>query len=279
MDGKNNPPVRTVAQAFINLMHERVDIHLGEPPEASGFTPFCDSDYSPAYHTNPRHWDFEKEFRRQVACLQFYFPTLQGKGIGFDRSYASDVSVNKITKPSNMERWILLPATWKFFGATYKEAIFSVLNVLRVAYPARGVVWSALENLSDTQILPHPATEQALRRVSSRQQHHGLLLVPVQVGRCYAGRSVVNVFQELMRTKRSEVGFGIIETALFLLYHPERLGVDYKSLWIDAPGTLIMTTSQLQAPFFRVSTNQRLEIRTSPLSEQDAQSGTATFYA
>lgn len=271
---------KTVATGFVDLLEGGIDIDVTKVPRNVEHGFFFDSDYGYAaqYHTTLPHWEFEREFRRQVRCLQFYFPGLQGVGLGFDPAYASAVAINRITKPSHMERWALVPTTWQLFGATYQESILTVLRVLQSTYPSRGVVWPDLENLRESQILPNPATEQALKRAAAVQDHRGLLLVPVQVGRCYAGRSVVHVLQELTNRRGREVGFGIIETAIFLLYHPERFGVDYKSLWIDAPGTLISHPDQLKVPFFRVSAEGKLVIKASPVTETDSRSGVATFY-
>ena len=273
-------PVRTIAAAFLELVKGGVDINLGADPQVSGFTAFADSDYPPVYETRNPAWVFEEQLRRQVACLQWHFPSLRGRGLGFDRDYAAAVMTNKsrAVVPRHMERWILLPDSWQCLGSTYLGAIFKVLWELKQVYPARGVEWQVLEKLKGNQVLQNPLTERALERAAKQQRHKGLLLVPVQVGRCYAGRSVTHVLGELTREGGREVGFGVIETALFLLYYPDRLGTDYRGLWIDAPGTLIVSSDQLQSPFFRVSDRGKLEIKCSPVTETDSRSGVATFY-
>lgn len=277
----NSPPVRTIAAAFLTLFEDGVvDINLSAKPQVSGLTPFADSDYPPLYETRNPVWVLEEQLRRQIACLQYHFPSLRGRGLRFDRDFAAEVTTKKLHAafPRHMERWILLPESWQYLGPTYLEAIFKVLSILKEVYPARGVEWPALELLKSSQVLLNPLTERALDRAAKEQKHQGLLLVPVQMGRCYAGRSVSHVLTELANGGSREVGFGVIETALFLLYYPDRLGTDYRGLWIDAPGTLIVSSDKLQAPFFRVSDRGKLEVRSSPVTETDSRSGVATFY-
>jgi hypothetical protein len=277
---EGNVPERTITTAFGTVFEGGVDIDLGEDPQVSGLAPFVDSDYPDAYETWKPAWDYQEQLRKQVACLQGLFPSLRSRGLGFDRDFVAAVMTKKscVDVPSHMERWILLPVSWQFLGPTYLEAILKVLSILKQFYPARGVEWPELEQLKGSQVLPNPLTEQALERAAKQQNHQGLLLVPVQVGRCHAGRSVAQVLEELTRGGRREVGFGIIETALFLLYYPERLGTDYRGLWIDTPGTLIVSSDKLQAPFFRVSDWGKLEIRCRPVIETESRSGVATFY-
>ena len=276
-------PVRTVNYGFEQMTEKaKVDINLSRDPHESGLESFADYGYNPMYSTGIHHWQLQGELADLVSRLQLNFPVVRGRGIGFDREYATAVTMNKITKPAHLERWTLLPATWQLFGTTYWEAVSTVLSVLKEKYPARGVIWSELEKVPRDRIVPSQFLIQALHRAAAQQKNHtGLLLVPVQLGRCYAGRSVQHVSEELVRNGGREVGFGLIEMALFLLYHPERLGTNYDSLWIDTPGTHIKEVpgQKLQTPFFRVTDLSKLEIRCSPVTEYDARSGVATFYA
>ncbi len=130
--GENTKPVRTVNFAFERMTREaRVDINLGRDPRDSDLVPFADHGYNPMYSTGIHHWQLQGELASLVSCLQLNFPVLRGKGIGFDREYASAVTMNKITKPAHMERWTLLPATWQLFSKTYWEAVLTVLAVLK----------------------------------------------------------------------------------------------------------------------------------------------------
>lgn len=134
------------------------------------------------------------------------------------------------TLPKSAEGWFAIPR-WQTLGATYQEALVSVLVKLSE---------TRKDGLADfPEGLPEPGrfrqTERKAEMVedlSHMQKRHSVLIMPAQFGLRHRGRSVRRAREVFLP---NEFGLGAFELGVMALTHPTRFdGWEY--LHTDCPG-------------------------------------------
>jgi hypothetical protein len=172
--------------------------------------------YPAAYHP--------KNVADQIMVLRAFFSNLGPQ----DKDFLVRVNRHELPLPNGAEFFGAIPR-WQAIAPSYNEATEIALAKLAEERPF--INWR-LGQLGSKQLRRTKRTSEALAKLASQQNDADILIVPVQFGKRYAGRSVRRA-REVFTS--NEFGLGGFETACLLLTHPERL-VSYEDLWIDCPG-------------------------------------------
>jgi hypothetical protein len=236
---------------------------------------FAQSDYPPLYETKQEPPMVRTNLERERQVLSYHFPELAHAT--YDVQLVEAVERGRICLSARAERLMLVPRWQHYFGSDYWAATKKVLTVLREKY----LVWAVQEDdfsqVSQDSLHQSERSRLLYEELGRRQVGHNLLVVPVQMGRRFAGHSVRSV-QQFLHKNHNEAGLGILEIVLFLMSHPDRIVPDYNALWIDCPGSIVHQGERTNEAFTLRFNEKRLQVRVASLLEADGRSGAATFF-
>lgn len=157
----------------------------------------------------------------QANRLKELFPELRGAFYG--ERFASE------PLPKGAKGHFIL-LDWRQFGETYVEACKKVFDKVREVYGKNAVYYNSVDRkgkLTEKHLRESAAKRAAMEQIREAQKGHDFLVVPGQFGREH--RRVVMQYSD-------QFGFGLFETLILLLTHPDRLRNNYNDLWINCAG-------------------------------------------
>jgi len=147
----------------------------------------------------------------------------------YDRDYLERIRSGEITLPVGNERWTLIPK-WELLGKAYGVAVERTLAL--VSEDRDGNFHNFREGELGANYLRQGARSVEMWKQLAKSQIGDILIVPIQAGIVYRGRSVRRA-REVFRAH--EFGLGTFAVGMLILTHPERLK-HLDDLWIDCAG-------------------------------------------
>ena len=161
----------------------------------------------------------------QANRLKELFPEL--RGALYDDRFASE------PRPKGAEGHFIL-LDWRQLGETYADAYKKVFGKVREVYGGNAVNYLEREGkLTEKHLRESAAKRSAMERIREAQKGHDFLVVAGQFGHLHRGRSVRRA--RAVMQDSGQFGFGLFESLILLLTHPDRLR-HYDDLWIDCAG-------------------------------------------
>jgi hypothetical protein len=206
------PGLSDVIAEFIAKHRVRQDFASEEVPSNYGYL---------SGYTKPR------PLEEQAAVLREAFP-----------EYANatyDASIAEQPLPEGAEGWFIVPADWKKLANTYASgACKKVFGKVREVYGGNAVNYLEREGkLTERHLRESAAKRAAMEQIREAQKGHDFLVVAGQFGHLHRGRSVRRA--RVVMQDSGQFGFGLFESLILLLTHPDRLR-HYDDLWIDCAG-------------------------------------------
>ena len=163
----------------------------------------------------------------QAQHLRQYFPELANATF--------DASIEHMALPHGAEGYFIFPADWRLIASQYVEGACSrAFTKLHEVYDG-----NAFNHIEDDGVFfgqylrESTAKTDVFALLREAQKGHDFLVVPGQFGLLHRERPV-RKWQSLVE-ESDEFGFGLFETLIMLLTHPQRLH-HYLDLRICCPG-------------------------------------------
>lgn len=207
--------------------------------------------YHSGYNSVPSIKENLIDIEREFNVLRNMFTELSHAD--FDKGFVRRIIRGEVKLPDGAERWVLCPR-WQIFAEQYGEALEVVFSALRE------VKHGNFHNSREMQLGPYYLTQIATTkhifdRYSKEQMHHGILVIPIQLGMRFCGISSDTVKTMFCST---EGGIDSFTTSIILLTHLNRLQ-NNDDLWISCPGDRYVCHAGgtlVHTPIFRHFNNQ-----------------------
>jgi hypothetical protein len=181
--------------------------------------------YVSGYNPKPELTDNLEDISQELTVLRRLLPT--ARNMKHHPNFMAMISTGAIGLPEGMERWILMPE-WRYVDTMYIMALMRLMNLVVQERDGNFVNW--IHKKMQQSLLISESVDHAIW--SQQRERSGLLLMPVQLGCRYQGKSVSEARTSFAK---NEFGLNAFQGMVIALTHPERFQ-HRDDVWMLCPG-------------------------------------------